>query len=142
MMENLKLEENKITNDIRNLSNTRNSNKAIKDIILRDIKNLYEHEGESYHKPVRVNNFWINNYIEYESNSDRNRTISVEEYLNKIRLYLKDIITNLKKSNTWKIQLTIADNSIFSIDNDEEHVMLLQNDNIGIMINEADKAIN
>ena len=142
MMENLKLEENKITNDIRNLSNTRNSNKAIKDIILRDIKNLYEHEEESYHKPVRVNNFWINNYIEYESNSDRNRTISVEEYLNKIRLYLKDIITNLKKSNTWKIQLTIADNSIFSIDNDEEHVMLLQNDNIGIMINEADKAIN
>ena len=141
-MENLKLEENKITNDIRNLSNTRNSNKAIKDIILRDIKNLYEHEEESYHKPVRVNNFWINNYIEYESNSDRNRTISVEEYLNKIRLYLKDIITNLKKSNTWKIQLTIADNSIFSIDNDEEHVMLLQNDNIGIMINKADKAIN
>ena len=141
-MENLKLEENKITNDIRNLSNTRNSNKAIKDIILRDIKNLYEHEGESYHKPVRVNNFWINNYIEYESNRDRNRTISVEEYLNKIRLYLKDIITNLKKSNTWKIQLTIADNSIFSIDNDEEHVMLLQNDNIGIMINEADKVIN
>ena len=141
-MENLKFEENKITNDIRNLSNTRNSNKAIKDIILRDIKNLYEHEEESYHKPVRVNNFWINNYIEYESNSDRNRTISVEEYLNKIRLYLKDIITNLKKSNTWKIQLTIADNSIFSIDNDEEHVMLLQNDNIGIMINEADKAIN
>ena len=141
-MENLKLEENKITNDIRNLSNTRNSNKAIKDIILRDIKNLYEHEEESYHKPVRVNNFWINNYIEYESNSDRNRTISVEEYLNKIRLYLKDIITNLKKFNTWKIQLTIADNSIFSIDNDEEHVMLLQNDNIGIMINEADKAIN
>ena len=141
-MENLKLEENKITNDIRNLSNTRNSNKAIKDIILRDIKNLYEHEEESYHKPVRVNNFWINNYIEYESNRDRNRTISVEEYLNKIRLYLKDIITNLKKSNTWKIQLTIADNSIFSIDNDEEHVMLLQNDNIGIMINEADKVIN
>ena len=141
-MENLKFEENKITNDIRNLSNTRNSNKAIKDIILRDIKNLYEHEEESYHKPVRVNNFWINNYIEYESNSDRNRTISVVEYLNKIRLYLKDIITNLKKSNTWKIQLTIADNSIFSIDNDEEHVMLLQNDNIGIMINEADKVIN
>ena len=141
-MENLKLEENKITNDIRNLSNTRNSNKAIKDIILRDIKNLYEHEEESYHKPVRVNNFWINNYIEYESNRDRNRTISVEEYLNKIRLYLKDIITNVKKSNTWKIQLTIADNSIFSIDNDEEHVMLLQNDNIGIMINEADKVIN
>ena len=34
--------------------------------------------------------------------------VSVEEYLNKISPYLKDIINNLKKSDTWKIQLTIA----------------------------------
>ena len=33
---------------------------------------------------------------------------------NKIRPYLKDI-NNLKKSDTWKIQLTIANNFIFSI---------------------------
>ena len=30
--------------------------------------------------------------------------ISIEEYLYKIRPYLKDIINNLKKSDTWKIQ--------------------------------------
>ena len=47
---------------------------------------------------VRVSNFWSNNYIEYESNSDRNKTLSVE-YLNKIRPYLKDM-NNLKKSDT------------------------------------------
>ena len=29
--------------------------------------------------------------------------LSVEEYLNKIRPYLKDIINNLKKSDTRKI---------------------------------------
>ena len=47
--------------------------KAIKDRILRDIKNLYEHEKEEkYYKPVRVSNFWSNNHIEYESKSDRN----------------------------------------------------------------------
>ena len=46
--------------------------------MLRDIKNLLEHEEESYYKPVRVNNFWSNNYIEYESNGDRNKTLSVE----------------------------------------------------------------
>ena len=34
--------------------------------------------------------------------------VSVEECLNKISPYLKDIINNLKKSDTWKIQLTIA----------------------------------
>ena len=26
--------------------------------------------------------FWSNNYVEYESNNDRNKTLSVEEYLN------------------------------------------------------------
>ena len=55
---------------------------AIKDIILTDIKNLFEHEEEeNYYKTVRVSNFWSNNYIEYESNSDRNKILSVEEYL-------------------------------------------------------------
>ena len=39
---------------------------------------------------VRVNNFWSNNYIEYESNGDNNKVGSVEEYLNKIGPYLKD----------------------------------------------------
>ena len=43
---------------------------------------------------------------------------------------------NLKKSDTWKIQLTIANNFIFSIDNDEEHVMHSKSDNIEIMIND------
>ena len=48
-----------------------------------------------------------------KKNSDRNKTLSVEEYINKIRPYLKDIINNLKISNIWKIQLVIA-NSFFS----------------------------
>ena len=50
--------------------------KAIKDRILRDIKNIFEHEEESYYQPVRVNNFWSNNYIEYETNRERNKTLS------------------------------------------------------------------
>ena len=95
--------------------------KAIKDSILRDIKNLSEHEKEeqNYYKPVRVSNFWSNNYIEYKSSGNRNKALSVEEYLNKISPYLKDIITNLKKSDTRKIQLTKANNFISSIDNDK-----------------------
>ena len=52
-----------------------------------DIKNFFEHEkeGENYYKAVIVNNFWNNSYIEYESNGHRNKALSVEEYLNKIR---------------------------------------------------------
>ena len=54
----------------------------------------------------------------------------IGEYLNKIRAYLKNIINDLKKSDTWKIQLTIAINFMSSKDNDEELVMHSKSDNI------------
>ena len=47
---------------------------------------------------------------------------SAEEYLNEIRPYLEDIINDLKKPDTWKIQLTIANIFISSKDSDEERV--------------------
>ena len=37
---------------------------------------------------------------------------------------LIDIINNLKRSNTWKIQLAIAINFISSKDNDEEQTII------------------
>ena len=90
--------------DIRNLFRLERKAKVIREKV-RDIKNRFDHEEEekSYYKPARVSNFWSNNYIEYKSDGDRNKTPSVEEYLNKIRPYLKDIFKNLKKYNTWKI---------------------------------------
>ena len=51
---------------------------------------------EDYYQPVRVGNLWSRNFIEYESNGDRNKTASTEEYLNEIRPYLKDTINDLK----------------------------------------------
>ena len=49
--------------------------------LIRYIKNLFEHEEEDYHKPVRVSNFWSNNYIEYESNSDKNKHYQLRNFL-------------------------------------------------------------
>ena len=57
--------------------------------------------------------------------------LSTEEYFNKIRPYLKNIMIS-KKSDTWKIQLLIAINSMSSKDKDEEHVMHSKSDNIEI----------
>ena len=41
---------------------------------------------------LKVNNFWDNSYIEYKSNGDKNKNLSLYEYLNKIETYLKNII--------------------------------------------------
>ena len=70
--------------------------------------------------PERVGNFWTNNYTEYENNGDRNKTLSIEEYLNKVKPYSKSIINDLKKSVALKIVLTIGLNFISSKDNDEK----------------------
>ena len=80
-----------------------------------------------------VDDFWNSNYIEYESNGDRNATLSIEECLNKIRQYLKSIINDPKKSDTWKIKLTIAIIFISSKGNDEERIMYSKYDNIEFM---------
>ena len=59
-----------------------------------------EQKKEDYYKPVKVRNFWRRSYIEYGSNKNKNKTLLIEEYLNKIRPYLKDIINDLRKSDT------------------------------------------
>ena len=116
----------------------------MKDKIIRDIKTFFEEEND-YHKPMKVDNFWNNNFIKYESNSDKNKNLSVKEYLNESKSYLKDVITDLQKSSTWKIQLTIAVNFISSEDNDEEQVMHSRSDNIEVLaydnVNEVIKEI-
>ena len=66
----------------------------MKDRITRDIKTLFEKERNCY-IPVRVGNFWSNNYIKYRSNSSRNKNLSINEYLDKIKPYLKGIINDL-----------------------------------------------
>ena len=51
-------------------------------------------------------------------------------------------MNNSKKSDTWKIKVTIATNFISSKDNDGERVIHSKSDNIEITINEkADEVI-
>ena len=63
--------------------------------------------------------------------------IEIKHYqLKNILIKLDHIINNSKKSETWKIQLTMANSFISSTDNNEEHVMHCKSDNIDIMIND------
>ena len=61
-----------------------------------------------------MSNFCNKSYIEYESNGDKDRNLSLDEYLNKTEPYLRNIIIDLQYSNTWKIKLIIAINFISS----------------------------
>ena len=91
----------------------------IKDEIIWYIRTL----SEDYYEPKRVSNFWNNNYIKYERNGDKNRNLSLDEYLPKIKPYLTNIIINSQNSDALKIHLTIVINFISAKDVEEEHIM-------------------
>ena len=56
---------------------------------------------------------------------------------------MRDIIINLQNSGTWKIQLTIAINFVFSKYVDEECVMHSKSDNIEFMpYDNANEVVN
>ena len=74
---------------------------------------------KDYYKLKTRSNFSNNDYIEYESNDDRNVNLSQDKYFNKIESYSRDIIIDLQNSDTWKIQLTSAINFFSSRDAEE-----------------------
>ena len=75
--------------NIRNLFKLKEENEAIKDRIIRDITTLFEQED--YYKPVRVDNFYSNNYIKYGNNANKNKTLLIKDYFNKVKPYLKTL---------------------------------------------------
>ena len=117
--------DDNIIKDIRNIFRLKNENEAIKGRIIRDIRNSFEleNEEENYQNPRRNGNFYSSNYLEQESTGDRNNTLSIEAYLNKIRPYIE-------RSDTWKIQLTVVINLVSSKDTDEDRLIHSKNDNI------------
>ena len=81
--------------------------------------------------------------MEYKSNSNENSSLSLDEYLNKIKPYLRTIIIDLQNSDTWKIQLTIAINFIPLRDTEEEHVMHSNSNSIKFTsYNDANEVVN
>ena len=101
---------NKVIENIRNLFSLKKENEAIKGKIIWDIKTIFKRE-EDHYKRKSVNSFWNYNDIKFEINGDRNKNLLVKEYLKEIKPYLKDVISDLQKSGTGKIQLTMAINN-------------------------------
>ena len=101
---------NKVIENIRNLFRLKKENEAIKGKIIWDIKTIFKRE-EDHYKRKSVNSFWNYNDIKFEINGDRNKNLLVKEYLKEIKPYLKDVISDLQKSGTGKIQLTMAINN-------------------------------
>ena len=67
----------------------------IKKILYDPKKNLFKPKEDNY-QPIRIGNAFSSNYIEYKSNGDKDKTLSIKDYLDEIKPYLSHIINDHK----------------------------------------------
>ena len=108
----------------KKLNKDLNKIKIYKYNITHDMRNLFnEITKENDYEPIEIKNAFDGSYIEYESRGDNNDNLSLEEYLNIIRQYLRDMINNHKANGEWKIQLVMKIKFISSLDDNEFRAM-------------------
>ena len=74
------------------------------------IENVQDLFKISIYKSTIVTSGYNNNYIEYRSEGDK--LLTIEEYLNLMEPYLRELINDHKNKGGWKIQLTAQINFI------------------------------
>ena len=106
------------------------------------IQELIFKQEEDHYKPARVGNAFSSNYIEYKSNGDKGKILTLKDYLNVIRPYLSHMINDHKTQSEWKIKLTMRISFFSSKDSEETRIMYSPSDYIEIMMgSETDEII-
>ena len=102
---------------------------------IRDIENLFDKVSEEdYYKPILVKSSFKGNYKYYESRGDKEKRLSVKQYLNKITPYLYDLINDHRIARrVWKIQISMRVNFISSKDTGETRTIYVWSDNVSII---------
>ena len=114
---------------------------------IRNIENLFDADNnDDYYKPILVKKFFKENYKYHESKGDKDKNLSVKQYLYKIMPYLSDLINENKaienNSNEWKIQINMHVNFVSSNDTGETRTIFVWSDNEEIRSgNETDDII-
>ena len=108
---------------------------------------MFEEINENdYYKPMLVKSSLNESYKEYESRGDKNKLLSIEEYLNEIIPYLKELINNHKdtknNSKEWKIQLNARIRNVSLDDKMDIHTFYVWSENEEIRLgNEMDDIV-
>ena len=101
---------------------------------LKKIEKTVSKPKKDVYKPIKICGAFSENFVEYKSNSKKDKSISITKYLNNIREHLRKLINDKRKKGEWKIQLTMKINFISSINFNETRDMHSKSDNIEIMI--------
>ena len=62
----------------------------------QDKQNLFDKTKEDYYAPIKAKSAFDDNYIEYESRGDKDKHFLLQNYLDIIKPFLRDIIDDYK----------------------------------------------
>ena len=113
--------------------------KIVSSLLLKGKRNIVfkprKKSKKDVYKPIKISGAFSDNFVEYQSNGNRDRSISIARYLNNIKEHLKKLIEDKKKSGEWKIQLIMKINYYISSRNFiESRDMYSKSDNFEIMM--------
>ena len=99
-----------------------------------------------YYKQILVKGSFNEKYKCYESRGDKDKKLSIEQYLDVIKPYLSDLINDHKaietSSNEWQIQINMHINFVSSNDTGEIRTVFVWSDNQEIRLgNETDDIV-
>ena len=91
---------------------------------IRDNENVFDNiDDDDYYKPILVKSSFDENYKCYESRGDKDKKLSIEQYLDMIKPYLSDLINENKaienNFNEWETQINKRVNFVSSNDSGE-----------------------
>ena len=84
-----------------------------------------------YYKPIEVKSSFKCNYVKYESNGDKDRSLAIS--LMKVGPFLYDLIDFYKENGEWKIQLSMQVNFISDNNDDKGLILHTKSNNVEIM---------
>ena len=98
------------------------------------MENLFSNvDDNDYYKPILVKSSFNGNYKYYESRGDKDKKLSIRQFLYKIIPYLNNLINDHKttenNSSEWKIQINMQINFISSNDTGETRTIYVLSDN-------------
>ena len=90
-------------------------------------------DDDDYYRPILVKSYFDKNYKYYESRDDKDKKLSIKQYIDMIKPYLRDLINENKatetSSNEWQIQINMRVNFLSSNDSGEFRTIFVLSDN-------------
>ena len=101
---------------------------------IKKIEKIFKIKRYDAYKPIKIRGAFSDNFVEYQSNGDRDKSISIARYLNIIRENLRKLIDSKKNNGEWNIQLIMKINFISSRHFIESKDLYSKSDNFEIMM--------